>query len=63
MVGLKQRSARVSVLDAQLPELFKSGVEVGTSFQLKPDIYRIREVVTESEDHQMTTLSRNVKIP
>ena len=33
------------------------------TFQLEPGGYRIREVVTDSEDHQMTAVSYNVKIP
>ncbi len=63
MVGLRQRRAKVSVLDVQFPELFKAGVDVRMAFQLKPGIYRIREVVTDSEEHHMTTFSKNVKIP
>ena len=53
----------VNVLDAQLPELFKAGVDANMTFQLKPGIYRIREVVTDSEERHMTTFSKNVKIP
>lgn len=63
MVGLRQRRAKVNVLDAQLPELFKAGVDVDMAFQLKPGIYRIREVVTDSEEHHMTAFSKNVEIP
>jgi VWFA-related protein len=63
LVDSQQRRARVNVLDAQLPELFKAGVDAGVTFQLKPGVYRIREVVTDSEEHHMTTFSKNVKIP
>ncbi len=63
MVGLQQRRARVNVLDTQLPEFFKTGVDVGMTFELRPGIYRIREVVTDSEEHSMTTFSKDVKIP
>jgi hypothetical protein len=31
-------------------------------FQLKPGIYRVREVVTDSEDHHITALSRDVNL-
>ncbi len=63
LVDSQQRRARVNVLDGQLPDLLKTGVDADMTFQLKPGIYRIREVVTDSEDHHMTTFSKNVKIP
>ena len=63
LVDSQQRRARVSVLDAQLPDLLKAGVDADMTFQLKPGIYRIREVVTDSEEHHITTFSKNVKIP
>ncbi len=63
LIEAQQRRAKVNVLDGQLPDLFKSGVYVNLTFQLKPGIYRVREVVTNSEDHQMTTVSRSVTIP
>jgi hypothetical protein len=63
LVDSQQRRARVSVLDSQLPALFEAGVEEDVTFQLEPGGYRIREVVTDSEDHQMTAVSYNLKIP
>jgi VWFA-related protein len=63
LVMSQQRHARVSVLDEQLPDFLKTGVDVSMSFQLKPGVYRIREVVAESEDHHITTFSKAVKIP
>ena len=63
LVTLQQRRARVNVLDAQLPDFFKAGVDADMIFQLNPGIYRIREVVTDSEEHRMTTFSQSVKIP
>jgi VWFA-related protein len=63
LVDSQQRRAMVSVLDSQLPALFEAGVEEDVTFQLEPGGYRIREVVTDSEDHQMTAVSYNVKIP
>jgi VWFA-related protein len=63
LVDSQQRRARVSVLDSQLPALFEAGVEEDVTFQLEPGGYRIREVVTDSEDHQITAVSYNVKIP
>jgi VWFA-related protein len=63
LVQSQRRRARVDVLDAQLPDLFKSGVDADMTFSLKPGIYRIREVVADSEEHRMATFTRNVQIP
>jgi VWFA-related protein len=63
LVMFQQRRASVDLPDAQLAELFKAGVDVDMKFQLPSGIYRIREVVTDSEEHHMTKFSRNVKIP
>jgi hypothetical protein len=57
LVDSQQRRARVSVLDSQLPALFEAGVDEDVTFQLEPGGYRIREVVTDSEGHQMTAVS------
>ena len=62
LLTAQQRHATVDVTDPQLPELLKSGMDLGMDFQLKPGRYRIREVVTDSE-HRLTALSRNVDIP
>jgi hypothetical protein len=63
LVEAQQRRAKVNVLNGQLPVLSKSGVYLDLTFQLKPGTYRVREGVTDSEEHQMTTLSRGVVIP
>ena len=63
LVASQQRRAKVDVLDEQLQEFFKAGVDVDMTFKLKPGIYRVREVVTESEDRHMTAFSKDVKIP
>ena len=62
LVIAQQRHANVNVADGQLPEFLKAGIRVDMAFQLKPGSYRIREVVTDSEQRQ-TALSRNVDIP
>jgi hypothetical protein len=59
----QRRRAMVNVLDAQLPGLVKTGVVADMTFNLKPGIYRIREVVADSVEHRMTTFSKSVKIP
>ena len=63
LLASQRRSARVNVLDGQLPGFFKVGIEADMTFQLKPGIYRIREVVADSEDQHMTALSKMIKIP
>jgi VWFA-related protein len=62
LVQVQERHAKVSVLDDQLPAFFKIGVDAGITLQLKPGSYRVREVVTDSEDHQITALSRDVDV-
>ena len=62
LVIAQQRHANVDVADGQLPEFLKAGISVDMAFQLKPGSYRIREVVTDSEQ-RLTALSRNVDIP
>ncbi len=62
LVIAQQRHANVDVADGQLPEFLKAGMNVGMDFQLKPGSYRIREVVTDSEQ-RLTAFSRKVDIP
>jgi VWFA-related protein len=59
----QKRFARVSVLDGQIQDFVKAGVDMSVNFQLKPGIYRIREVVTDSEEHHLTSLSITIKVP
>jgi VWFA-related protein len=63
LIASQQRSARVSVRDAQLPDVFKDGISMSMNFQLKPGVYRIREVVTDSEEHHLTALSTQIAVP
>jgi VWFA-related protein len=62
LVVAQQRHANVDIADGQLPEFLKAGVSVDMAFQLKPGSYRIREVVTDSEQ-RLSASSRNVDIP
>jgi VWFA-related protein len=59
----QQVRTKVSLRDAQLQEYLSSGVDVDMTFKLKPGAYRVREVVTDTEEHHMTAFSRNMKIP
>jgi hypothetical protein len=63
LLNAQLRRAKVNIVDAQVPSFSKNGVDMHLTFQLKPGTYRIREVVSDSEDHHMTTLSRSVTIP
>jgi VWFA-related protein len=63
LLNAQMRRAKVNIPDAQLSSFAKNGVDLHLTFQLQPGTYRIREVVSDSEDHHMTTLSRNVTIP
>ena len=63
LVASQEKRATVSVLDAQLPEFFKDGVTMSMNFQLKPGTYRIREVVTDSDEHHLTALSTTIQVP
>lgn len=58
----QQVRTKVSLRDAQLQEFLSSGVDVDMTFKLKPGAYRVREVVTDTEEHHMTAFSRNMKI-
>jgi VWFA-related protein len=59
----QQRQARVDLPDDTLPKLLASGMDIKIIFQLKPGTYTIREVVTDSEDHRLSALSRSVEVP
>ncbi len=63
LVMAQRRVAHLSLLDGDLPGLFKDGVNASAKLELKPGVYRIREVVTDSVDHHLTTHSTAIKIP
>jgi VWFA-related protein len=63
LVMARLRRTNLNVPDAQLQDLFKAGVTIGMNFQLKPGVYRIREVVTDSQEHHLTAVSTTLKVP
>jgi hypothetical protein len=63
LVDSQHRRATVDILDAQLPDLLKQGIDVEMTFHLTPGVYRVREVVMDSEEYRMTAFNKNVKIP
>ena len=62
-VQFLQRHMDLSVPDAQLSEFLKSGLTVETVVSLKPGDYRLREVVTDSDEHRTTAVNREVTVP
>jgi hypothetical protein len=63
LISGQRKRVGLNLLDAQLQELFKDGVNVSLNFQLKPGIYRIREVVTDSQEHHLTARSTTIQVP
>lgn len=62
-VQFLQRHADLSVPDGQLSEFLKTGLTVKIIVQLKPGDYRVREVVSDSEEHHTTAMNREVIVP
>jgi len=63
LISRQRKQVGLNLLDAQLQELFKDGVNVSLTFQLKPGIYRIREVVTDSQEHHLSARSTTIQVP
>jgi hypothetical protein len=63
LVQVKERHARINVVDSQLPDFYMTGIDVETKFELKPGSYRVRVVVTDGEEHRMTSFSRPAEVP
>jgi VWFA-related protein len=62
LVQLQRGQAKLEAPDAELQQVLSAGLKMDSTFELKPGIYRVREVVTDSEEHHMTALSRNVNV-
>jgi hypothetical protein len=63
LIASQQRRANVHVPDSQLPSFLKQGMDAEMTFNLKPGLYNVREVVADTEDHQMAAFSHEVNIP
>jgi VWFA-related protein len=63
IVQVKERHAKINVVDAQLPDFFMTGIDAETKFELKPGSYRVRVVVIDGEEHRMTSFSRPTEVP
>jgi VWFA-related protein len=62
LLQLQRGQAKMDAPDAELQQVLSAGLKMDSTFELKPGIYRVREVVTDSEEHHMTALSRNVNV-
>ena len=62
-VRMQQRWAKVDTPDAELRPILNSGLHMDVTFLLKPGIYRVRQVVMDSEENRLTARSCKVKIP
>ncbi|PYV12051.1 MAG: hypothetical protein DMG23_02395 [Acidobacteria bacterium] len=49
--------------DGSLERLFRSGLTMKTSFDVKPGTYQVRQVVRDAEGGHLSGLSRTVEIP
>jgi hypothetical protein len=63
LVTFQQRHVDIKVLDGHLSDFYQGGVDEGTTFQVKPGTYRLREVVMDAEEHHLTSFSRDVIVP
>lgn len=62
-VSGQEKQLQLDLEDATLRKLIATGIDVTLSFQLNPGGYIVREVVTDSEEHRLTALSRKVQVP
>ena len=62
LVQLQRGQAKLEASDAELQQVLSAGLKMDSTFELKPGIYRVREVVTDSEDHHISALSRDVNV-
>ena len=63
VLAVKLRHAILNVPDDRLSALIHDGMDVEITFALKPGSYRLRAVVSDSEEHRITALSRALSIP
>jgi VWFA-related protein len=63
IIQVKERHAKINVVDAHLPDFFMTGIDAETKFELKPGSYRVRVVVIDGEEHRMTSFSRPAEVP
>lgn len=62
VIASQLHDAKMDVVDSQMEELRKTGLNAGVTFHLKRGNYRVREVAMELEGPEMATVTRDVKI-
>lgn len=62
LLKLQRGQAKMDVPEAELQQALSRGLKMDSTFELQPGTYRVREVVTDSEEHHMTALSRDVNV-
>ena len=62
LLQVQKGQAPLDPVDAQLEQVRNAGLKMDSKFVLKPGSYHIREVVTDSEEHWVTALSRNIDV-
>jgi VWFA-related protein len=62
-VSGQEKQLQLDLEDATLRKLIATGIDVTLRFQLNPGGYTVREVVTDSEEHRLTALSRKIQVP
>ena len=62
LIQLQRGQAKMDVSDSELQNILRAGLKMDSTFELKPGIYRVREVVTDSEQHHITAVSRTVNV-
>jgi hypothetical protein len=63
LIEAQQRRMSINALDAQLPILFKRGLETAFTFKLPAGAYRVRAVVADSVQHLVGAKSDSVTVP
>jgi hypothetical protein len=58
----REKQLQLDLPDATLRQLLATGIDVTFTFQLKPGDYTVRELVTDSQEHRLTALSREVEV-
>jgi VWFA-related protein len=62
LLQLQRGQAKMDLSDAELRAILHAGLKMDSTFELKPGTYRVREVVTDSEQHHITAVSRTVNV-
>jgi hypothetical protein len=62
LLQVQKGQAPFDTPDAELEHVQSAGLKMDSKFVLKPGKYRVREVVTDAEEHRVTAVSRNVDV-